>query len=46
MENPSSYLSKYIPNSITILSLCCGLSSIRFCINQEWKLAIYLIMIK
>tara|TARA_Y100000741_G_C18137799_1_gene511834 strand:- start:57 stop:785 length:729 start_codon:yes stop_codon:yes gene_type:complete len=45
MENPSSYLSKYIPNSITILSLCCGLSSIRFSINQDWKIAIYLIIL-
>jgi len=44
MENPSSYLSKYIPNSITILSLCCGLTSIRFIINEEWKIAIYLII--
>ena len=44
MENPSSYLSKYIPNSITILSLCCGLTSIRFSIHQEWKIAIYLII--
>ena len=44
MENPSSYLSKYIPNSITILSLCCGLTSIRFAINEDWKIAIYLII--
>ena len=44
MENPSNYLSKYIPNSITILSLCCGLTSIKFIINEEWKIAIYLII--
>ena len=44
MENPSSYLSKYIPNSITILSLCCGLTSIRYSINEEWKISIYLII--
>ena len=44
MENQSSYLSKYIPNSITILSLCCGLTSIKFTINEEWKIAIYLII--
>ena len=44
MENPSRYLSKYIPNSITILSLCCGLTSIRFSITQDWKIAIYLII--
>jgi len=44
MESPSNYLSKYIPNTITILSLCCGLTSIRFSINEEWKIAIYLII--
>ena len=44
MENPSSYLSKYIPNTITILSLCCGLTSIRFTLIEEWKIAIYLII--
>lgn len=44
MENPSNYLSKYVPNSITILSLCCGLTSIRFSINQDWNIAIYLII--
>ncbi len=45
MENKSSYLSKYLPNSITILSLCCGLTSIRFSINEEWKISIYLIIL-
>ena len=45
MQNSSRYLSKYIPNSITILSLCCGLTSIRFSINSEWKIAIYLIIL-
>ena len=45
MENPSNYLSKYVPNSITILSLCCGLSSIRFTISGEWKITIYLILL-
>tara|TARA_Y100000590_G_scaffold151998_1_gene174574 strand:- start:727 stop:1455 length:729 start_codon:yes stop_codon:yes gene_type:complete len=44
MKNQSSYLSKYVPNSITILSLCCGLTSIRFSINEEWKISIYLII--
>ena len=44
MANHSNYLSKYIPNSITILSLCCGLTSIRFSINGEWKISIYLII--
>ena len=45
MENKSSYLSKYLPNSITILSLCCGLTSIKFSINDEWKISIYLIIL-
>ena len=44
MENNSNYLSKYIPNSITILSLCCGLTSVKYSINSEWKIAIYLII--
>jgi CDP-diacylglycerol--serine O-phosphatidyltransferase len=44
MENPSNYLSKYVPNSITILSLCCGLTSIKYSIYAEWKIAIYLIL--
>ena len=45
MEKQSYYLSKYIPNFITILSLCCGLTSIRFSINENWKIAVYLIIL-
>jgi len=45
MKNSSNYLSKYIPNSITILSLCSGLTSIKYSINHEWKIAIYLILL-
>ena len=45
MKNSSNYLSKYIPNSITILSLCSGLTSIRYSIIEEWKIAIYLILL-
>jgi CDP-diacylglycerol---serine O-phosphatidyltransferase len=45
MDQSKNYLSKYIPNSITILSLCSGLSSIRFTIIEEWKIAIYLILL-
>ena len=44
MNNNNNYLSKFIPNSITILSLCCGLSSIRFSILNEWEIAILLII--
>ena len=45
MSKSSNYLSKYIPNSITILSLCSGLTSIRYTIMEEWKIAIYLIIL-
>ena len=44
MKKNSSLLAKYIPNTITILSLCCGLSSIRFSVIYEWKTAIFLII--
>ena len=45
MDNNSNFLAKYIPNAITILSLCCGLTSIRFSIIEEWKIAILLIIL-
>ena len=45
MEKNSNYIAKYIPNSITILSLCCGLSSIRYSIFNEWKIAVFLIIL-
>ena len=44
MDNNSNFLLKYIPNTITVLSLCCGLSSIRFSIDEDWKTAILLII--
>jgi CDP-diacylglycerol--serine O-phosphatidyltransferase len=44
MDNNSNFLFKYIPNTITVLSLCCGLSSIRFSIDEDWKTAILLII--
>jgi Phosphatidylserine synthase len=44
MQNNSSDWSKYIPNAITILSWCCGLTSIKFSLSQEWKISIYLII--
>ena len=44
MNNNSNFLFKYIPNIITVLSLCCGFSSIRFSINEDWKTAILLII--
>ena len=44
MEKNSNFLGKYIPNAITLLSLSCGLSSIRFSIINDWQTAILLII--
>jgi len=44
MENIPNNISKYIPNFITILSLCCGLSSLRFSLVENWQIAIFLII--
>ena len=44
MEKSPNYLYRYIPNLITILALFCGLTSIKFSINGEWKVAVYLIV--
>ena len=44
MQKNSNLLARYLPNTITLLSLCCGLSSIRFSIMNEWKTAILLII--
>ena len=44
MDNSQNFFSKYIPNFITIISLSCGLTSIKYSINEEWKIAIYLII--
>ena len=44
MDYQNNFFAKYIPNSITVLSLCCGLSSIRFSIMQDWNIAIFLII--
>ena len=45
MIEKSNYIKKYIPNIVTILSLTSGFSSIRFSIQEEWKIAIYLILL-
>ncbi len=44
MNNQSNLFSRYLPNTITILSLCCGLTSIKFSISEEWQIAIFLII--
>ena len=36
---------KYIPNFITLLCLSSGFTSIMYSLNNEWKIAIYLILI-
>jgi len=40
----SSPIAKFLPNSVTIISMCCGLTSIRFAINKEWEYAVFSIM--
>ncbi len=40
-----NYIIKYVPNILTILSLSAGFTSIRFSLNYEWKIAVYLILI-
>ncbi len=45
MQKNTNNLSKFIPNAITILSLCCGLSSIRYSLLEEWRFAIFLIIL-
>ena len=44
MKKNSNFLVKYIPNTITIFSLCCGLTSIRYSMLSEWEIAILLII--
>ncbi|MBN8532151.1 MAG: CDP-alcohol phosphatidyltransferase family protein, partial [Alphaproteobacteria bacterium] len=33
------------PNMITILSLCCGMSAIRYALDERWELSVSLIII-
>ena len=37
-------LSRVLPNMITLAGMCCGLSSIRFAINERWELAVAFII--
>ena len=37
--------TRFIPNSITLLSLIAGLSSIKFTIQGSWKLSVLMIML-
>ena len=45
MSENISNIAKYVPNSITILALCSGLSSIRYSILAQWKIAVLLIIL-
>ena len=45
MKKNTIFILKYLPNTITLLSLCCGLSSIRYSIINEWHTAILLIVL-
>ena len=38
-------LTKFIPNLITLMSLIAGISSIKFSIHANWKLAVLMIML-
>ena len=38
-------INRLIPNGITMLALCAGLTSIRYSIHEQWKLAALLIFI-
>ncbi|MBS56391.1 MAG: CDP-diacylglycerol--serine O-phosphatidyltransferase [Rickettsiales bacterium] len=44
IDNKNS-ISKYIPNFVTLLSLTCGFTSIRFSFYEDWKIAVYLILL-
>ena len=41
----NNYVIRYVPNFVTLLSLTSGFTSIRFSLNGEWKIAIYLILL-
>jgi len=44
-NNKNNNISKFIPNGITMLALCSGLTSIRYSILEQWKLAALLIIV-
>ena len=43
--NEQNIINKCFPNFITLLSLTSGFTSIRFSLNGEWEIAIYLILL-
>lgn len=38
-------LRALVPNAVTVLALCCGLTGVRFAISGEWEKAVALILI-
>jgi len=44
-DNKVGNITKLIPNGITMLALCAGLTSILYSISEQWKLAALLIFI-
>ena len=44
-NNKTSTITKLIPNAITMLALCSGLTSIRYSILEEWKFAALFIIL-
>ena len=43
--NKKANISRFVPNVVTMLALCSGLTSIRYSILEEWKLAAFLIIL-
>ena len=43
--NEKNNITKYIPNFVTILCLSSGFTSIMYSLNNQWKMAIFLILI-
>ena len=38
-------LRALVPNAVTVLALCCGLTGVRFAIGEEWEKAVFAIML-
>ena len=45
IDSKISNVSKLIPNAITMLALCSGLTSIPYSISEKWKLAALFIVV-
>ena len=41
MIEKNNYIVRYFPNFITLLSLVSGFTSIRFSLNEEWKIEVF-----